>query len=117
MNPVFRDNLVGNPVYDFIPRIEDFDDRQFLVTGTKQYQPNAWGLYDMHGNVAEWTRSDYIGYPYRRATANSMNPSLRKSVRGGSFFDRPYRATSSWRYGYESWQGVFNVGFRVVIED
>ena len=117
VNPVFRPNLVGNPIYDFVPRIDEFDDKQFLVTGTRQYQPNVWGLYDMHGNVAEWTRSDYIDYPYNDARSNSMNGLTRKSVRGGSFFDRPYKATSSWRYGYAPWQGVFNVGFRVVIED
>jgi hypothetical protein len=117
VNPVFKKNLVGNPVFDFIPRIDEFDDTQFLITGTKQYQPNVWGLYDMHGNVAEWTRSDYVSYPYKRDSSNSLDPATRKTVRGGSFFDRPYRATSSWRYGYQPWQGVFNVGFRVVIED
>ena len=74
-------------------------------------------MYDMHGNVAEWTRSDIVGYPYRADTSNSMNDMAEKVVRGGSFMDRPYRATSSYRLGYAPWQGVFNVGFRVVIED
>jgi formylglycine-generating enzyme required for sulfatase activity len=117
VNPTFRSNLVGNPVYDFIPRISEVDDRQFLITGTKQYQPNAWGVYDMHGNVAEWTRSDYVSYPYRAKESNSLDVTTQKVVRGGSFFDRPYRATSSYRLGYVPWQGVFNVGFRVVIEE
>jgi len=89
----------------------------FLITGTRQYQPNAWGLYDMHGNVAEWTRSDYVPYPYQAYSGNSMNPGTKKTARGGSFFDRPYRATSSYRLGYLPWQGVFNVGFRIVIEE
>jgi formylglycine-generating enzyme required for sulfatase activity len=117
VNPTFNSNLVGNPVSDFIPRAAEFDDKQFLVTGTKQYRPNAWGVYDMHGNAAEWTRSDYVSYPYRANESNSMDVTTRKVVRGGSFFDRPYRATSSYRLGYEPWQGVFNVGFRVVIEE
>ncbi|MDD2600172.1 MAG: SUMF1/EgtB/PvdO family nonheme iron enzyme [Kiritimatiellae bacterium] len=117
VNPTFRANLVGNPIFDFVPRITEFDDKQFLITGTKQYQPNAWGLYDMHGNVAEWTRSDYVAYPYQAARSNSMDPKVKKTVRGGSFFDRPYRATASYRWGYAPWQGVFDVGFRVVIEE
>ncbi len=117
VNPVFNPKLVGNPLFDFIPRVSEFNDKQFLITGTKQYRPNPWGLYDMHGNVAEWTRSDYVGYPYRHDRSNSMNATSRKTVRGGSFFDRPHRATSSWRYGYLPWQRVFNVGFRVVIEE
>ncbi len=117
VNPTFRSNLVGNPVFDYVPRCDKSDDKQFLVSGTKQYQPNAWGLYDMHGNVAEWTRSDYVSYPFQAEASNSMNASAPKVVRGGSFFDRPYRATSSYRLGYAPWQGVFNVGFRVVIEE
>ena len=115
VNPIFNKGLVGNRTYDFIPRVSEFNDKQFLETGTKQYQPNVWGLYDMHGNVAEWTRSDYARYPYS-AKSDSLSPSEKKTVRGGSFFDRPYRATSSYRLGYVPWQGVFNVGFRVVVE-
>ncbi len=117
VNPHFRPNLVGNPMHDFVPREDGIDDGNFLVTGTRQYRPNAWGLYDMHGNVAEWTRSDYVSYPYDEEGSQSLDWQTRKAVRGGSFFDRPYRATSSYRLGYYPWQGVFNVGFRVVIEE
>ena len=38
-------------------------------------------------------------------------------VRGGSFYDRPYRATASYRLAYPGWQQVYNVGFRIIIED
>lgn len=117
VNPVFNKGLVGNGVYDFVPRVSAFDDKRFLVTGTKQYQPNAWGLFDMHGNVAEWTRSDYTRYPYKLRKSDTRRPDLKKTVRGGSFFDRPHRATASYRLGYEAWQGVFNVGFRIVVEE
>jgi len=67
--------------------------------------------------VAEWTRSDYTRYPYKPRKSDSRRPDVKKTVRGGSFFDRPYRATASYRLGYEAWQGVFNVGFRIVVEE
>jgi formylglycine-generating enzyme required for sulfatase activity len=57
----------------------------------------------MHGNVAEWTASD--------ATDGE------KVVRGGSWYDRPSRCTSSFRVSYRPYQKVYNVGFRVIIED
>jgi formylglycine-generating enzyme required for sulfatase activity len=73
----------------------------------------------MHGNAAEWTRSLFQPYPYRdddgrnALTGKRMGPRI---VRGGSFWDRPYRATSSARRSYEPWQRVFDVGFRIILE-
>jgi len=81
-------------------------------------KPNPWGLVDMHGNVAEWTRSTYKPYPYTETDSRSSPTAKgRKVVRGGSWRDRPHRATSSYRLAYEMHQPVVNVGFRVVIED
>ena len=89
-----------------------------------QYQPNAWGLYDMHGNAAEWTRTTYRLYPdpadppvvnQGNATAGNQVSDL-KVVRGGSWRDRPKRSRSACRLSYPAWQKVYNVGFRIVIE-
>lgn len=80
-----------------------FDDGKRVTAPVGSYKPNRWGLFDMHGNAAEWALSDYNND--------------RKIVRGGSFFDRPARSHSSFRLGYPSWQRVFNVGFRVVVID
>ena len=48
---------------------------------------------------------------------NDVDAEGLRVVRGGSWRDRPTRGTSAYRLPYERYQKVFNVGFRVVIED
>ena len=99
----------------FLPRIVGADDGQMISAAVGRYKPNAWGLYDMHGNVAEWTLSDWKPYPYvANHGRNDADAIRRKVVRGGSWRDRPHRARSAFRLAYEPYQRVFNVGFRVV---
>lgn len=82
------------------------------------YQPNVWGLYDMHGNVGEWTASSYRAYPFKDESVSlDDNPQIERFVRGGSYRDRPHRASSSHRLMYRAWQKVHDVGFRVVVEN
>ena len=102
---------------NWIPSIDTVDDGATVTQTVGKYQPNAWGLFDMHGNVAEWTRTAYRPYPYDTGDGrDEPAASGPKSVRGGSFYDRPRRAGSAFRQHYEPWQRVFNVGFRVVME-
>jgi formylglycine-generating enzyme required for sulfatase activity len=90
-----------------------FDDGFVVTAPVGRLRPNAWGLYDMHGNAAEWT-----GTTYKTCrTGGPDDEQGRKVARGGSFFDRPERARSAFRLAYPPWQRVFNVGFRVVCED
>jgi formylglycine-generating enzyme required for sulfatase activity len=93
-----------------------FDDGFVVTTPVGRLRPNAWGLCDMHGNAAEWTDTTYGTYGTDK-TSGCSDESIRKVVRGGSFFDRPARARSAFRQAYPSWQRVFNVGFRVVCRD
>ncbi len=79
---------------------------------------NRWGLYDMHGNAAEWTRSNYAPYPYKDDDGrNNCDATSKKVVRGGSFASRPRDGTSSYRLAYEPWQKVFDTTFRVILEE
>jgi len=99
----------------WFPRVDAVNDGTTFLGRSGSKERNAFGLFDAHGNLAEWTRSDFASYPYK-ASANSGNLNTSKVVRGGSWYDRPHRATSSFRLGYPTWQRVYNVGFRPIIE-
>lgn len=98
--------------------------------------PNAWGLYDMHGNVAEWTIDQYLPDFYAQFKGAMENNPTAKSeslyphtLRGGAFNDEPEQLRSASRMGSDpqwkridpqmpksSWwfpEGQF-VGFRIV---
>jgi formylglycine-generating enzyme required for sulfatase activity len=92
---------------DWVPRDNKFNDGHFLSAPAGSYRPNGWGLADMVGNVWEWTRSEADG---------GAGASRRMIVRGGSWRDRPHRATLSSRLDYRPYHQVFNVGFRVVAQ-
>jgi formylglycine-generating enzyme required for sulfatase activity len=105
-------------LYDYELRDRRFNDGVLHLAKVGSYAPNAWGLYDMHGNAAEWTRSAFKPYPYSEKDGrNNTTVDERKVVRGGSWCRRQIRSTSSWRWGYPGWMRPFDVGFRVVIED
>lgn len=103
---------IRTDIEDWMPRVSQVDDRHMVSAPVGSYLANAWGLHDMHGNVAEWTRSEYRSY----ADRSPLGEPGRLVVRGGSWSDRPHRCTSAFRWGYQPWQAVYNVGIRVVAE-
>jgi formylglycine-generating enzyme required for sulfatase activity len=109
---------IENPdkFWDFVPKEARFNDGTVHLAPVGQYQPNAWGLHNMIGNVAEWTLDDYRPYPYQPQTARAcVGAGMRKAVRGGSWSDRPKESRASARWDYPQWQQVYNVGFRIVV--
>ena len=99
---------------DYELKDERFDDGVLHLALVGSYKPNAFGLYDMIGNAAEWTSTDFI-LPQNYSNNQTIKHSnIRKVVKGGSFNDRPHKALLRW--GYPTWMRPFDVGFRVVVE-
>ncbi|QDP86025.1 gliding motility lipoprotein GldK [Chryseobacterium sp. SNU WT5] len=101
--------------------IEDEKKGTYTYTApVKQFAKNGFGLYDMAGNVAEWTESPYNNSTYQ--FASTLNPYLsnqaykepRKSVRGGSWKDIGYLLMTGYR-DYERKDSARSyIGFRTV---
>jgi formylglycine-generating enzyme required for sulfatase activity len=84
-----------------------------------QKQPNAWGLYDMHGNVWEWVADRYDDKYYQSSPAQDPpGPSSGESrvLRGGSFNSVDRLERVSVRMGDVPAFRYANVGFRCVRE-
>ena len=78
--------------------------------------PNAWGLYDMYGNVRQWCQ-DWFAADYYRQSPQTDPPGpptgINRVVRGGSFYTLPLAAFRSAARGYWSDGRCDSVGFRV----
>ena len=67
----------------------------------RQRKPNAWGLYDMHGNVWEWCNDFYkVDYYLESPEKDPKGPDLgeKKVLRGGCWNSRPDSCRSAFRY-------------------
>ncbi|MDE5078237.1 MAG: formylglycine-generating enzyme family protein, partial [Trichodesmium sp. St2_bin6] len=93
------------------------------TTPVGKFPPNAFGLYDMHGNVDEWCADDwydnYVGAPTDgSARINSNKNSNTNSVkvsRGGSWIYYPRWCRSADRDNFYSVVADYNIiGFRLV---
>jgi formylglycine-generating enzyme required for sulfatase activity len=78
------------------------------------YEPNAWGLYDMHGNVWEWCRDWYGDYDLSDATDPvGIKKGARRIERGGSWYDQAGWCRSATRTGAYPYMSNGNLGFRL----
>jgi formylglycine-generating enzyme required for sulfatase activity len=81
---------------------------------------NAFGLYDMHGNVYEWCldswHEDYNGAPTDGSAWLSEDEETERVIRGGFWLSYPRNCRSAYRDCFESEAQASTIGFRVVCE-
>jgi len=84
-----------------------------------QKEPNAWGLYDMHGNVWEWCQDRYDNHYYQATPASDPTGppgGYSRVLRGGSWnYALPDYCRSANRGGFSGVLICFSRGFRVVV--
>ena len=97
--------------------LANYDGEQTIAVGS--FPPNAFGLYDMHGNVWEWC-TDYYHSTYQGAPTDGSawvegGDRKYRMLRGGSWFIDPWYCRSVYRYGNTPDIRGSNFGFRVCL--
>jgi formylglycine-generating enzyme required for sulfatase activity len=90
-----------------------------MTTKVGSYPPNAFGLYDMHGNVSEWCSDWYGSKYYRDSPAIDPKGSFggkHRVIRGGAWDQKPKLLRSAYRYNEDEDDYYPYIGFRVVLE-
>jgi formylglycine-generating enzyme required for sulfatase activity len=107
-------NYDGNYPYNSAPKGKYRQE----TTDVGTFPPNAFGLYDMHGNVCEWCEDDwhenYINAPKDGSAWNSQSGSVRRLLRGGSWGNYAGYCRSAIRAGGLRDNRYSYCGFRVV---
>jgi formylglycine-generating enzyme required for sulfatase activity len=83
----------------------------------RSFEPNSWGIYQVHGNVWEWVEDrshpNYDGAP-SDGSAWVYGQTSDHLMRGGDFFFDPSYLRSAQRYMLPSNFRNYSVGFRIV---
>nr|WP_246844254.1 bifunctional serine/threonine-protein kinase/formylglycine-generating enzyme family protein [Hydrocoleum sp. CS-953] len=107
-------NYDGNYPYSNAPK----DKYRGETTNVGIFPPNAFGLYDMHGNVWEWCLDiwhiNYDGAPNDGSAWETLGDSNIKVLRGGSWYNYSWNCRSARRYENDGDNLIYYRGFRIV---
>ena len=105
-----EENYFDNSVLDAKP-----GEYRQTTLAVGSFEPNAWGLYDMHGNVNEWCW-DYYGDYDLKSVDNPTGPAsgTRHVYRGGGWNDFAKNMRSAYRAAGQEDLKSFNLGLRLV---
>jgi formylglycine-generating enzyme required for sulfatase activity len=112
--PYFWGNEIGQGNANCSDCGGQWDNRQTSPVGS--FKPNAFGLYDMAGNVWQWTQDcfndNYDGAP-TDGSAWTQGDCSRRVVRGGSWSDSPRYLRSACRFWFATGDRISYIGFRL----
>ncbi len=96
-------------------KLNQFDDENKNTSPIGSFPPNAYGLYDMSGNVWEWVSDWYDVNYYKNASRNNPKgprKGTEKILRGGSWLGEPSTLRTSFRFRLLPENKNFHIGFR-----
>ena len=131
----YRENN-GNTKYNDYAKYKDIS-MLYAAHDVGQKKPNAWGIYDMHGNVAELCKDVFVDYPTEAVTdpVNEFEISFHNKgkttrfehplsvirsdpfgvIRGGSYADSASTCRSTARAPWRPKMGGYSIGFRLAL--
>ena len=103
--------------FEMVPPNFPFEDGHLYTSPVGRFEPNAWGFYDMLGNVYEWCEDRYSQKYYQSKVRVDpvCHDGEQRVIRGGSFADGLKLCRSAFRWRAHAAHASCKIGFRPVI--